>query len=32
MGQDARKLIQSDYSFDHSVEKLNKIYDEITQK
>jgi len=31
MGLDARKLIQSDYSFDHSVEKLNQIYEKITK-
>ncbi len=32
IGENARKLIQSDYSFDHSVEKLNQIYDQITRK
>ena len=32
IGQAARKLIKSEYSFDKSVEKLNKIYEDITQK
>lgn len=32
MGKAAKKLIQSDYSFDKSVDKLNKIYEIITQK
>lgn len=31
MGRAARKLIQTDYSFDHSVDKLNKIYEAIAQ-
>ncbi len=32
MGNAARKLIETNYSFDHSVEKLNQIYDQITHK
>jgi len=32
IGAAARTLIQTNYSFDHSVEKLNKIYDQITKK
>lgn len=32
MGESARKLIKSDYSFETSVEKLNKIYETITKK
>ncbi|MBP9817775.1 glycosyltransferase family 4 protein [Candidatus Shapirobacteria bacterium] len=30
MGQAAKKLIQTNYSFDQSVDKLNQIYDQIT--
>ncbi len=32
MGQNARRLIKSRYSFDHCVDDLNKIYDQITKK
>ena len=32
MGEAARKLIQTDYSFDSSVNKLNKIYEAIAKK
>ncbi|EKD43323.1 MAG: glycosyltransferase, partial [uncultured bacterium] len=32
MGESARKLIKSDYSFETSVEKLNHIYEIITKK
>jgi polysaccharide biosynthesis protein PslH len=32
IGQAARKLIQNNYSFDKSVEGLNRIYEKITSK
>lgn len=32
MGRAAKDLIRTDYSFDHSVDKLNQIYEEITKK
>jgi len=32
IGQNARKLIKDRYSFDHCVDDLNKIYEQITQK
>ncbi len=32
MGDAARKLIQSNYSFESSVQKLNQIYEAITKK
>ena len=32
MGQAATQLIKKHYSFDQSVNKLNKIYDEIVTK